>query len=634
MQIKQIPIFAVLASLSGLLCCGGGSNTNLQNPPAPSSTAISIALQSVPTAPLIPNSTVNIKAAVTNDPTNAGVDWALLCPNPGTCGALAPLHTPSGSAATYTAPASVTGTGQSFTIEAFATADHTKNVSGTISVLGFVGNIKGNYVFATQGVDANGGPFRLGGVVALDGTGKVTGGEQTHADFVQTYSDVITGGSYTLGPDGRGTLTLNTNDTNIGQAGIENFAFVYLSNTSLFLITLDNPNLQPSNETSSGSMDLQTTTAAPTGGYAFVVNGTDTFLDPVAIGGVMNIASANTISKAGSVIDQDSAGTLTKKSSLSGTAGAPDSWGSLEFTLTAKAISSTPLVFTGYILDSNHIQLVESDNTSGTGYGATGGIAVSQGSATGTFTNSSFAGNFVFGLLGEDLTGTSTSLASVGTLTADGNGKLTTGLMDEYLAGFGVDISDSFTGTYSMDSTETGRGTGKITFAVNGPGPELIFYLTGNGNPPLVLDEDNEIGSVGVGIAYPQAASPIPFNGRYGLYFTQNAFSEENDASAEITVTGSAQTLSGIVDTNFLLSSQPDTPLSGTFTTIPSDGRVPGTLTNTFFQAGGNTPNTIEVAYYLIDSGHGFIVETDSETTGLLLFSYYAPRTPLCQICP
>ena len=42
-----------------------------------------------------------------------------------------------------------------------------------------------------------------------------------------------------------------------------------------------------------GTMDLQTSTAAPSGGYAFVVSGTDVVKTlPVAFGGVFNIDSS------------------------------------------------------------------------------------------------------------------------------------------------------------------------------------------------------------------------------------------------------------------------------------------------------------------------------------------------------
>ena len=634
MKIREKWLLLAAVTMLGVLAACSSSNT-LQNPPAPASTPVSIVFQPAPPASITQNANAPLTAVVSNDPSNEGVDWTLLCAGNTNCGSLTPLHTASGSPTTFTPSTSGSGNSQSVTIEAFATADHTKNVLTSVGIVGFASNLKGSYVFATQGVDANGGPFQLAGVVTLDGTGAITGGEQTHSDYVLTYSDSISGGSYTIGPDGRGTMTLNTADQNIGQLGVENFAIVYLSNSRVLVETLDDPNLQPSNETSSGTMDLQTSTTAPSGGYAFAVNGTDLALDPLAMGGIINIDSPNTISGAGSVIDQDLAGTLVKKATLSGTTTAPDSFGSLSFTLNV-SFNSTPLVFTGYIVDSTHIRLVENDNNgSGAGFGATGGIAISQGSATGTFKNkSSVAGNYVFGILGQDLTGLTTSLASAGTLTADATGKVTSGYNDEYLSGFGDEISDSFTGTYKLDTSGDGRVDTTITFKHNGPGPEFILYLTGNGNPPLVLDADSKIGSVGTGIAYPQAASPIPFKGTYGLYFTQGAFGGENDGTASVAVDQTAGTLSGTVDTNFLLSSLPDTALSGTFGVISATGKATGTMTNTFFPSPGATANTIAVSYYLIDSTQGFFIETDSLNSGELLFGYFAARTPLCQGCP
>jgi hypothetical protein len=126
--------------------------------------------------------------------------------------------------------------------------------------------------------------------------------------------------------------------------------------------------------------------------------------------------------------------------------------------------------------------------------------------------------------------------------------------------------------TYKVDATKEGRATATLKYTTSGPGPEFIFYLTGNGNPPLVVDFDNETGSVGKGIAYSQSSSPLSFNGPYGLYYTQAAFGGENDGTAQIIANGSAGTLSGVVDTNFLLSAFPNTPLTGTFSAIPTTG--------------------------------------------------------------
>lgn len=629
---KSIISFFPAAILATLAACGGGTS-NIQNPPAPASTSVSIAFQPAPASAIPLGANAALTAVVTNDPTNSGVDWSLLCQSNASCGSLFPLHTASGASATYKPPATISGNSQTFTIEAFATADHTKNIAAALAVTGFASNLKGTYVFASKGIDAN-GPFQLAGVIVLDGDGGIVSGEQTHSDSLLSVSDTITGGSYYLGPDGRGTLTLNTADQNIGQQGIENLALVFLSNSNALIATLDNPLLPPSFETSSGSLDLQTSAVAPTGGYAFAVNGTDINAQPMAVGGVLNIDSPNAISGAGSVADQDDSGTISPNATIEGTVTAPDSLGSLKFHLTA-AFTPHPIQFTGYIVDAQHIELIESDNTgSGSGAGSTSGLAIGQGAATGTFTsNQSFAGSYVFHVLGQDLNSLPTSLAAVGEFTADASGNLNPGYNDELLDGIGQYISDSFTGTYKLDASGTGRVDSSITYTRSGPGPELVFYLTGNGNPPLLLDAESTFGSLGVGLANPQAPQPFSFNGKYGISFTQGVSSLENDATGEITASGASHNFSGYIDTELAFSAQPDTQLAGTFSLISSTGRATGTLNNTFFPTPGSSPSTLAVAFYLIDSGHGYFIETDSLTSGELTFGYFSSRTAVCPGC-
>ncbi|MGA2019044.1 MAG: hypothetical protein ABSH02_00530 [Candidatus Sulfotelmatobacter sp.] len=619
-----------LAVLTGC----GGSNVNVQNPPAPAASNVSIAFQPTPPAGISLSAMTTLTAVVSNDSSNAGVDWALLCQSNANCGTLLPLHTASGAATTYTPPPTISGNSQTFIIEAFATAEHNQNVVTTITVTGFASNLKGTYVFETRGIDAN-GPFQLVGVIILDGNGGLTSGEQTHSDSVQFFSDPITGGSYYIGPDGRGTLTINTADQNIGQQGVENLSLIFLNNSEALIATLDNPNLQPSYETSSGTLDLQTSNSAPTGGYAFVVNGTDISYQPMAMGGILKIDSPNTISGTGSVADQDDTGTVFPSASLSGTLTNPDSLGSLKFNLTA-AFSQSPIQLTGYIVDAQHIKLIETDNNgSGTGVGSTAGLAISQGAATGTFTSSkSFSGNYVLDILGQDLSGLPTSLASVGEFTADGSGNLNNGYDDELLDGLAIEISDSFTGTYTVDPTGTGRVDSSINFSSNGPGPEFIFYLTGTATAPLVLDADANFGALGVGLANPQVAPPLSFNGKYGLYFTQGSGSLENDGTGQVSVNATSNTFSGVIDTDFSFSPEPNTPITGSFITISSTGRSTGALTNTFFPTPASVPNTIAVAFYVVDPSHVFFLETDSLLSGELSFGYFAARTPVCPSCP
>lgn len=648
---KRVCTFFCMAMSAVLAACSGNNNLTLQNPPAPASaTAASIAFSPTPVAAINLVGTAQFTAVVKNDPSDAGVDWSLLCQGGTNCGTLQPSHTASGKAATYKPPANISGNSQTVTIEAFASANHDSNVAASLAVTGFDSNLKGTYVFATQGEDAFSlGPYQIAGVVVLDGNGKVTSGEQTFCDTFLSVSDAITGGSYYLGPDGRGTLTINTADQNIGQGGIENLALVFISNAKALIQTLDNLNLNlPSGELSSGTLELQTSTGVPSGGYAFVVNGYDSGSLPLGMGGIFNIDSASSISGKGSLIDIDdlaNGGTL-ESGTLSGTLTRPDAFGSVKLNLTTAAVTpAQSFQFTGYIVDAMHIKLVESDiNGSGGGFGATSGLAIGQGSATGTFTsNSAFAGTYVFEIVGEDPFQAPLSLASDGQFTADASGNLNSGYDDEALAADGFALSDSFTGSYTLDASGTGRvDTGQsINFAVNGPGPELIFYLTGNGSPPLVLDADNDSAttspSVGMGLSYPQAAPPFTFNGRYGLSFDEVTSLSQDTVTGQVIANQSAGTLAnGAVDTNqgqqFAFIPAPETTLTGTFSAIPSSGRFTGTLSNTFFAA--VTSNVISVAFYPVNPNLIFFIETDFNTTLQSTFGSFQTRAPVCSTCP
>lgn len=641
---KWILLLASVAVIATLTGCGD-STTNVQNQPSPPASSVSIAFQPAPAGSLSQISTTKIAAVVSNDPSSAGVDWALLCQDSGNCGTLGPLHTASGASATYTPPLTPSSNVQPITVEAFATADHSKNVVATINVTGFAGMLKGTYVFETKGEGGNGNSgaglvYQLAGVIVLDGDGNVTSGEQTRNGPVLTASnpsgllvsnsDTITGGSYSVGPDGRGTLTLNTADQNIGQQGIENFSLVALSSSQVLISTLDSPSLTPSAEISSGTLQLQTNTSAPAGGYAFVVDGDDIGTNSEVIGGILNIDSPNTISGTGSVADQEDNGTLTASAPVSGTLTKPDSFGSLKFNLTT---GFSPLLqFTGYIVDATHINLIESDNNSPGGGGSTSGVAIGQGAATGAFT--SFSGNYVFDILGQESSGP-TALASLGQFTADTSGNLS-GYNDEDIITLGIEISDSFTGTYAVDPTGTGRVDSTIAFTTNGPGPELIFYLTGTGSPPLVLYADASTGSLGLGSALGQAVPPFSFSGNYGTKFVQTSSTgSENRATGEITANATSGTLTGVIDVNENFGAGPNaTTLTGTFGATDANGRSTGTLADSSFPSPGTTPNTIAVAYYFVNASKGFFIETDSQTSFTLNFGSFSSRTSVCPSCP
>ena len=634
-------ICATLAIIAG---CGSNNNLTLQNQPASAAAAVSVVFSPAPAAALSLGASAAITAVVKNDPSNAGVDWALLCKGGASCGSLKPLHTASGTPTTFTPPQSISGNSATVTVEAFATANHDSNAVTSLTVTGFASNLKGNYVFATAGEDANGGSYQLAGVVVLDGNGNVTAGEQTFSDALFSVSDAITGGSYYIGPDGRGTLTLNTVDQNIGQLGIENLALVFLSSSKALIQTLDNPNLaQFSNELSLGTLELQTSKAAPTGGYAFVANGFDINLASMAMGGVLNIDSPNSISGNGSIADEDDAGSVTENASLSGSLTSVDSFGSFKLNLTTTFAPA--LQFTAYVVDSSHLKLVESDiNGSGGGFGATAGVAIGQGNATGSFTSdSSFDGTYVFHIEGQDPSGLPLSLASAGVFTA-ASGNLTSGYDDEVLSAYGAAVSDSLiNSSYMLSAGGIGRVDSLLNFSVSGAGPELIFYLTGNGNPALVLDCDDTngsiaIGSIGAGAALVQSASPVAFSGKYGVQLASVNSQSQDSVTGQIVANSSSGTITeGEIDTNagFQLSFVPEqtnpTTLSGAFGSPAANGRFTGTLSNTYFPA--TTLNVISGAFYPVTPDLVYFIETDFASSGQSTFGLFEARTPVCQSC-
>ena len=210
----------------------------------------------------------------------------------------------------------------------------------------------GTYVLQAHGVDANNNPYQIAGALVLDGQGNITNGEQT-ANYLASgsLSDTNLTGTYFLGNDGRGLITLNTNDTNIGSNGIETFAFVFLNpqgspQNPQALVTQVDLGSAATGASAVGTLDLQgTSVAAPSGSYAFVVKGTNVVESaPFALGGVLNIPSGQT---AISGVTDEIIGEHLKLSDATFLTGSqlsssPDSLGKVTFNLVGLLDESSP----------------------------------------------------------------------------------------------------------------------------------------------------------------------------------------------------------------------------------------------------------------------------------------------------
>jgi hypothetical protein len=677
-------LMAILWTIAG--CNNSGSTFNVQNPPPPAQSNVTIVFQPTPAQTVSVGFTLNFTAVVTNDPNNYGVDWNLVCPasiGPGNCGVLSATHTTSGSPTTYTPPPTLsTASLSGITVEAFATADHTQNVYSPLSVTTFDSILHaGTYVLQADG-SQGGNPYQFVAVVTLDGAGNITGGEQTQNSLLQfasvTDSIIPTGSSYFIGDDGRGTITLN--DTSFGQ---EIFSLVVLNDGSQNLQGLvSQTGIDATGAVARGTLSLQTSTAAPTGSYVFVSSGIATQIGheyPTGLGGIFNIDSNNNVTGlSDEIFGRDFTETGASLCTASPcTVSAPDSFGQVIFNLTPAYIYGYKKVnvqFTGYIVDSSHIVLIESDYAvNPIPFGFTDGLAVAQsaGSAN-NFASGALSGPYVFELAGQDLSVNNsafnpTSFTALGVMSADGNGNLSNGFTDNFLlfdtnqgaqnGQQGAQVSASFDGTYTVDST--GRGT--LSLADFSPtvkpaftSPNLIFYLTDNQNPAeaLVLQSGpSNYWSLATGVAYPQGNTTSALSGDYGMSLTQVSLGGENDASGQMTA-NSANTpaLSGLADS--LLSPPIDLTVSdhsftGTFTSPQTNGIFTGTFANStpgFPFTLGNYPTNFSVNYYPIDQDHGFIVETDlvnsvpaanpPNPSGQVSIGYYFTRVPLCSGCP
>lgn len=653
MRRQWISVLAALTFASILAGCGGGSTADVHNQPPPSGNKVSIVFQPAPATTVKLGTPVNLTAVVSNDSSDSGVDWSVVCQS-ANCGSFSSLHTASGQANIYTPPSNFAGNTFSVTLEAFATADHSQNTSAPLTISGFGGTFQGTYILQAQGLDLSfSQPYQFAAAVVLDGSGGVTAGEQTlngvdpNLGVLATKSATVTGGSYFLGADGRGTLTVNTSDPTVGVNGTETFSLVYLSGSQAFIAQSD------FTATATGTMDLQTSVASASGGYAFAVSGVDiTNQIPTAFGGVFNVSSPNKISSTGSVSDQNLAGTVTQNSSLSGKISNPDPFGAVTIDLNIGFAFGAPVQFIGYMVDATHMKLIESDNSSGFGFGSTGGLAIGQGAATGTFTSKSLSGSYVFGITGEDLSAfIPATLTTAGVFSSDGAGHVKSGFTDTFLQGNctqanclntgipGAQVSASFSGTYTMSASKNGRLQISRTFS---PSPQppfhqgLLLYLAGNGNPALILDlgdATNQIyPSLGVGIAYPQSAASSGLAGTYGFSLTQQN-GAEIDSVAQFAADPNTSSLSGIMDS----ATTPNIPISGSFGTPGANGRFTASLAGQFEFI---SPLTSDFAaeFYAIDSAHGFFVETDltdpNNPSFTVSLGYYAARAPLCAGCP
>jgi hypothetical protein len=586
------------------------------------SAPITVTLNSPP-ASLAATTSAALTAAVANDSANAGVKWSVTCGS-AQCGSFNPTTTPSGTSSTYAAPAAPP-TPATVTVTATSVTDTTKSASASITITAAPPVLAdGNYVYHVSGEDGN-SPYFLAGAFTVT-SGAIAAGEQDMTDDdIIVQDNLVASGSSLSVVNGNIQIVLNTGDTAIGVNGIETFRGAVVSNARMLISEFD------TFATATGSLDAQTSTAAPAGGYAFNLGGLDGKAQPsnLVIGGILNISGAS-IAIGTSVLDYNDGGTIGQAQSFtSGTVSAPDAFGRVVFTLTPSA--STQLqsfAVAGYTVGTNQIQLVETNDTLG---GDLGGTALGQGSNTGQFNLASVAGSsYAFGANGQDNTsaGGSNIVQMAGGFGLNANGTVSgdLSLNDLYFA-FGSQITS---GTYTVDPT--GRVTVTATISSNkiSNNPTFTFqlYLDGNGNALELGVDSLQITS---GLAYLQQAPSSDFEGSYALnVYGFSSINNEPAWSAIGPVTVASDAFSGYTDYSLQNAANsasvvtPGVPLSGL------ENSSIGWFNLTGLNA-ANPQTQSGFGYYPIDNRRVIAIELDNQQTndpqmGLMMLEGVQPN--------
>ena len=571
---------------------------------------ISVAFSAQPPASLFVGATTNITAVVTNDSKNAGVTWSVTCGSNGACGSFSPASTASGTATTYTAP-SAPPSPATVTVTATSVTDTTKTASATISI-NYIFN-SGNYVYHVFGEDSTGPYFIVGAFTVQNGV--ITAGEQDFSDHANAFTNnLIASGSTLSTAGGNLQIVLNTGNSSLGVNGIETLRGARVSASRVLVSEFDTFGA------GTGSIDLQTSTAAPSGGYAFNLiglNGPGTTAIPLCIGGILDITGTS-ISNTGSVFDYNEGGTVGQAQLFSsGSVTAPDPFGRLTITLTPS--SATGFILTGYIVGTNRIELVEAypDPLKGDLGGVLWGRALIPATSLRPMWLTS---TYVFTGAGADgAPGGGTQNMHIGasfTFNSNNNVSGTLAVNDHTAV---VGTATIGTGMYTVDPT--GRVTVYgITPTISGLIPlSFQLYLDGNGNA-LELGVDNS--QLSAGMAYQQTATSASFAGSYALSGQGFGVLTNSEpawgAAGPVTVTSNSFT--GFTDYTIQGGTTPisNVSLTGTETSATS------LLALTGLNA-GSAQTSNSYTYFVIDNTRVIAIETDPQQLGLLLLEGVSP---------
>ena len=379
-------------------------------------------------------------------------------------------------------------------------------------------NFSGTYALSLSGNNA-GGFFSIVGSIQANGSGNITGGLLDVNTAAGVFLNQSVSGTYAVQANGQGIATLNT------SIGTFNIDFVLISAQRGLVMRFDNV------ATASGALDLQDSTAftAATlqGSFAFNIGGIDASNQAMASAGAFTATSGGAVSTG--VQDINDNGTINSNLAVSGSyvLGATNGRGTIALTTTLGTLN-----FVFYIVDANHLKLLETDVVpvlAGEAFRQQGTPSNASLSGPQAFTVSGAQGNFPY--------------AAGGIFTADGAGNITTGVED-FNSGGSVTRDLSLSGSYSIDAS--GRGT--LTLSTGTGASNFVVYTSTGGL--LMLETDITV--VNNGTAFSQQTgtfSTSSLQGTFGWNLTGVTTAGEVDEILQFTMDGGGH-FTGSLDVN------------------------------------------------------------------------------------
>lgn len=450
-------------------------------------------------------------------------------------------------------------------------------------------SLKGQYAYQIAGYDVsnNGAPYREAGYFVADGNGNLTSGSDDFSEApTGTVQNNSTSGNYSIANDGTGTLALSI----AGNA--LNFSLTMVSSNEVLMNEAD------SGAIAAGRADLQTSSvlaSVPSGTFVFRIHScaSCTGGDSASLVGAMKVAGGSVTGfddvLRGGIFDNNTSGPLA----ITGSLNAPTSNGRGTGSIT-DATGSVNFIY--YVVDSQTLRFLVSDSN-----------VIGMGSAeaqSGTSSNSSLNGSYVFGSRADDSTSGLNGQNTVGVFTAGGNGTISAGTLDAVRDGTSY-TQVGLSGSYTVSSS----GRAAVTLSPSGLAAiEEVLWMVSPSRAFLLTDDTTKVED-GTADQQQGSFSNGSLNGQFafsmdGLEFLTGGGTDALTRVGWIIGNGSG-TLTWNEAVNDLQSgfNQPGN-LSGTYS-VSSNGRSTATVNNLSINAN-------DIVIYLVSNSKAYMLQNDT----------------------